>query len=357
MKQERIFDRTILVFSRIVRDSTGMSDIQNKISATLLRVYFLGSGAIAVPALRALLGFPTIDLVGCGTQPDRPQGRRRQPSATPVGAFCAENGVPVDKPVSAKDPEFLTRIEELRPDLILVFAFGQILGKRLLELPPLGCVNLHASLLPRYRGASPVNAAILAGDSRTGISVMRMTRGLDAGPVYTKFETRLDGTETAAELIDDLAELAGAHVCGALEDIKDGRLQATPQPETDVSYASKISKVDGAVDWHRTAEETERMVRGYYPWPGAFFFLRTDGKERKITITQATIMEDVADSVPGSVVQADKFGWTVACGSGVLRIKSVIPAGKKEMTGTDFLMGCPLQTGTTLTYETDDCKL
>ncbi len=186
---------------------------------------------------------------------------------------------------------------------------------------------------------------------------MQMTRGLDAGPVYTSFEMKLDGTETASGLIDDLAKLAGDHVCGTLQEIKEGRLQATPQTDDDASYASKIGKADGAIDWHRTAEEIERKVRGYDPWPGAFFSLRHDGKERKITITDATITDGDANSVPGSIMQADKRAWAVACGSGVLRLETVIPAGKKEMSGTDFLRGCPLQTGTILTYETDDRKL
>ncbi len=328
-----------------------MTNPGKSISAKQLRVYFLGSGLIAIPVLGKLLASDFIDLVGCGTQPDRPQGRKRRMTATPVGQFCEENNLAVDKPDSANSPDFLERLRSLQPDLVLVFAFGQILAKQLLNLPPLGCVNIHASLLPKYRGAAPVNAAILAGDKTTGITLMRMTRGLDSGPIFRCFELAMTGKETAPELSDRLANLAADSTEDVLREIADG-LQPVPQNHDEASHAPKITKEDGQINWETSADHVERMVRAYTPWPGAYFFLRASRKTRRITITQASVIDDEANHAPGEIIQADKHAWIVACGTGAIKINKLIPEGKKEMTGTEFIRGCPLHVGISL-HETD----
>lgn len=333
-----------------------MDNFTNKrISAAQLRVYFLGSGVIAVPVLRSLVNCEQIDLVGCGTQPDRAQGRKRRLTATPVGQFCEENGIEVDKPESANSSGFLAKLSTLCPDLILVFAFGQILRRKLLNLPRLACINLHASLLPRHRGAAPVNAAILAGDKVSGISVMKMTRGLDSGPVYKTDSVELTGSETALSLTEDLADLAAENVCDALMRIADGSLEPVPQLEDEVTYAGKIKKTDGQIHWTKSAIEIERMVRAYHPWPGAYFTLNNSRKTRRITVTQAAVVDGGLPHAPGQVVQADKHAWTVACGQDALSIQRLIPEGKKEMTASEFIRGCPIQSGIFLN-ETDCCQ-
>ena len=240
-----------------------------------LRVYYLGSGLIAVALLRQLAACKEILLVGCGTQPDRPQGRHRLLTSTPVGRWAQDHQLLVDKPASVNTPDFLARLAGLQPDLVLVFAFGQILRHELLVLPPLGCVNVHASLLPKYRGAAPVNAAIAAGDRVTGISVMRMTSGLDCGPVYASFERALNGAENAQELTEELGELAALKVPAVMLAIAAGTATPQPQDEALASKAPKLRRTDGQVHWDEPAVVIERKVRAYYPWPGMWFVVTT----------------------------------------------------------------------------------
>jgi methionyl-tRNA formyltransferase len=319
-------------------------------------VYFLGSGAIAVALLRQLTACPDILVVGCGTQPDRPQGRRRVLTPTPVGRWARDHQLVVDQPASVNTPEFLARLGSLRPELVLVFAFGQILRDELLVLPPLGCINVHASLLPKYRGAAPVTAAIAAGDQVTGISVMRMTRGLDCGPVYARFECALNGTENAGTLSAQLGELAAHTVPAVLLAIAAGTVTPQPQDEARASLAPKLHKSDGRVRWYEPAAVIERRVRAYCPWPGAWFMVTGPRQTRQLTITRAAVRPATGRPAPGTVVQADKSGWSVACGENILEIHSVIPEGRSEMTGTEFIRGFQIQLGTVLN-EADHCQL
>ncbi len=326
-----------------------------------LRVYFLGSGDIAVPTLAALLANSKIQFVGCGTQPDRPQGRKRKLTATAVGQYAAAHGIEADKPDSVNTADFRRRLASLQPDLILVFAFGQILTEALLDLPPLGCINIHASLLPRYRGASPVHAAILAGDKETGITIMKMTKGLDSGPVYDQRRLALNGSEDAGTLSEKLGQLAADHVCDILTAIAAGALAPQPQDEALASLARKLRKKDGLIDWTESATQIERKVRAFRPWPGAWCRLARDTRKRskramKITITDAAVAPDPETHPAGTVIQADKHGWSVACGEDALEIRKLIPEGKREMSGTDFIRGFPIKLGTSL-HETDHCKL
>lgn len=297
-----------------------------------------------MPTLAALHDAPDIDVIGCTTQPDRPVGRKRQLAPTPVGAWCAEHGLDIFKPDSVNKPEFLNDLSGLSIDFIMVFSFGQILKSDLLNLPRRECLNIHASLLPKYRGASPIQGAILGNEEKTGLSFMRVVAALDAGPVFDHRELKLTGTETAANLEEQLAQLAADSVCDVIYRINDGLLSAVPQSDAEATYAGKISKGDGQIDWQRPAEEIDRLIRAFNPWPGAWFILDAGRKARRITVTQGKVTPGNT-ATPGTVVQADKHVWRVQCGRDQYQILKLIPAGKPEMPGPEFLRGCQLQTG------------
>jgi len=312
-----------------------------------LRAYFLGSGSIAVPLLAALRADPRIELRGAGTQPDRPSGRRRQVTPTPVAAWCEDAGLEADKIESVRAEGFLRHLQALAPSVVVVFAFGQILPPVVLEWPRLGCINVHASLLPRYRGAAPVAAAIRDGVERSGISFMQMEPGLDTGPVYEQFAVGLNGDEYAPDLEARLAELAAEHAADVLVRIAAGESTPAPQDESAVSVARKIKKSHGQIDWMLPAAAIERRVRAYYPWPGAWFRLSAGKQPKVLTVTRASVDPD-ATAPPGTVLEASKHAWKVAAGEGGLCLERVVPAGKKEMSGPAFLRGCPLPEGSSM---------
>lgn len=309
------------------------------------RLYFLGSGAIAVPALAAVAACSEIDLVGCATQPDRPQGRNRVRAPTPVGQWCAAHGIEVAKPESANSPAFLEHLRSLAPDLILVFSYGQILSSELLQIAHVDSINIHASLLPRYRGASPIAAAILDGETETGVTFMRMVRALDAGPVYRMFNLAIPEHVTAVDLEIRLAERAAQVVCETVRQIHGGQLSPHPQNTEGVSHTYKLRKADGQIRWTDTAVRIERQTRAYDPWPGAWFNLEsTDQSPRQIIIRSARVEASHAESIPpGTIVQADKHGWKISCGSDLLNIVGIIPQGKREMSAIEFIRGNPIQ--------------
>jgi methionyl-tRNA formyltransferase len=324
--------------------------------ADTLRVYYLASGAIAIPTLAALSASSQIDLVGCGTQPDRPRGRRRQLHATPIGEWCDENGFGVDKFNNVNDASVLARLQELDLDIVLVFAFGQLLKPPLLEIPRCGCINIHTSLLPEYRGASPINAAIVNGDKRTGVTIMQIEPKLDTGPVYFQQEVPIAAGTRAPELESRLADTAAAMICAVLVGIGAGTLQAAPQDHATATITRKLTKEDGHISWQQPAAEIERMVRAYDPWPGAWAVL-PGRKARRITITRAAVQPDCGQPA-GAITQADKHHWIVSCGEGCLEILSCVPEGKREMSGAEFLRGSPLKAGMNLLEnETTTCQL
>lgn len=313
--------------------------------AERLKVFFLGSGRIAVPVLDALRGASALELVGVATQPDRQAGRGRRLVPTPVGERAEAWGIPVDKPASVNSSDFLDKLRSVQPDMVLLVAFGQMLKAGILALPALGCVNMHASLLPRHRGASPIAASILAGDAATGVTFTRMEAGLDCGPVYMRRELRLTGSEYADKLEDDLGALGAEVVCAVLTGIAAGSLAPAPQEHEKATYARKIAKECGRVDWTADAASIERMVRAYHPWPGASCEVPASaGARRRLRITAAAVRGDVSGE-PGMVMIADKSAWVVACGSGAVEIRKVVPEGKGEMGGTDFLRGARVMVG------------
>ena len=306
--------------------------------------YFLGSGELGIPVLRNMAENARVKLVGVGTQPDRPAGRKRRLKATPLGDYAGTLGLRPDKPASVNASGFLEQIRALAPELIVVVAFGQLLKEILLNLPTQGCLNVHASLLPRHRGAAPINQAILAGDAKTGVSFMKMDRGLDTGPVYEQVEIGIGQAETADQLEGRLAELAGAHIVDCMWRVCRGGLSEHSQPETGVTYAPKLKKQDGAIEWPSEAQHIERKIRALSPWPRAYCRVAIREKEKRLQLTAATVIDasNAAGIPPGTVLQADESGLVVACGTGTLRVNRLIPEGRSEMSAADFLRGSPL---------------
>ena len=302
------------------------------------KIYFLGSGQIAVPVLKAVAVAPQLRLVGVGTQLDRPAGRNRKPTPTPVGAAAEEMGLPVDKIPNVNTPEFLAGRRAKEPDLVLVVSFGQILRRDFLELPPLGCVNIHASLLPRYRGASPITQCILNRDAETGICFMKMERGLDTGPIYSSIRVPLDHREYGEMLEMKLGVIAAEITPGTLCSIAAGELEPKPQDDTEATVCTKIRKSDGRINWALSAYDIEAMVRAYYPWPGASCTMLTTRGEMPVTLTRVLPRRDLGGE-PGTVLQADKYALIVACGSGAIEIIELSPPGRRAMPAVAFLNG------------------
>ena len=308
-----------------------------------LKVYFMGAGHICVKPFEALLNSDKIELLGVATQPDKPSGRKRIPMPTPLGEFALNNNVDIDKPLSVNSEEFISYLTGLEPDIIVVASFGQILKKELLSIPKISCVNLHASILPEYRGASPIAQAILDMREETGISFMQMDEGLDTGPVYHIIRVPIDN-KNAFDLEIYLSEIGADTIESILEKISNGDLQPSIQDDSKSSYAGKIKKVDGLIDWNDSAEIIEAKVRAYYPWPGAFFKLQTTKKNITITITKAKILKEEisGDFTSGMTVIADKKRWVIACGNNsFLELCTLKPEGKNEMTGSEFVRGRP----------------
>lgn len=309
-----------------------------------VKVYFLGSGKIAVPVLNRLVWSDRIELLGIGTQLDRPAGRNKKLHPTPVGEFAHASGLQADKIPSVNVEDYLDYLKWLAPDFIVVVSFGQILKLPLLELPRISCVNVHASLLPRYRGASPIAAAIVNHDVSTGVCFMEMDRGLDTGRVYCSFEHLLSGNERADWLEEALGRLAADKIVGVLEGIVKEKNAPVPQDDKLATVTKKIHKGDGIINWNMPAADIESRIRGYYPWPGAAFSMMAHNRRITVRVTSASV-HALMSGKPGEVLQADKKGWIIACGTNALELLTVVPQDKKEMRGIDFLNGCHLDKG------------
>ena len=304
------------------------------------KIYFLGSGDIAVAPLAKLYASDKIELVGIGTQQDRPAGSKKQLTPTPVGAWAAENSIEIDKPSSVNNEEFLSKLTDLAPDIIFVASFGQLLKPEILELPTVACVNLHASLLPLYRGASPIAACLLNGDEVTGVTFMKMDEGLDTGPEYCRLELETANMK-ADELEIALAEMSSRHIECLILKIASGKLCEVWQDDSRATYAGKIKKADGIIDWNESAEKIICKIRAYYPWPGASFTYQTPKRPMKITVTDAELADVPSDLPPGETITADKTGWIIATSKGALSITKLKPEGKGEMTAAEFVRGRP----------------
>ena len=294
------------------------------------KVLFAGTPEFALASLRALVDAGTTPVAGL-TQPDRPAGRGKKLTQSPVKQLAIETGIDVFQPPSLRGPEVVTELRALSPDVLIVAAYGLILPQEVLDIPTRGCLNVHASLLPRWRGAAPIQAAILNGDVETGISLMAMTAGLDCGPVYVTEALSIGDDETAGELHDRLALLGGMLLVRCLDDIVSGKLVPEEQNESLATYAPKIKTPDAMIDWQRPAAELQRLVRAYNPVPGAWFDL--DGQ--RIKCWQVARSEAVSDE-PGTVVSSGRDGLIVACGEDGLKLESVQRPGKRRVTGAEF---------------------
>lgn len=293
-------------------------------------VVFAGTPEFAVAALQALVDSgirPALVL----TQPDRPAGRGKRLVASPVKRYAEAQEIAVLQPVTLRDDEIVAKLAALKPDIMIVAAYGLLLPQRVLDIPTAGCLNVHASLLPRWRGAAPIQAAILAGDTETGVCLMAMEAGLDCGAVYERAVLAIGECETAGELHDRLARLSGELLVRHLSDIVEGKTVPLAQDEALATYAPKIMTADAALAWQRPARELERAVRAYNPVPGAYFML--DGDRIKCWRARST---DDAVAASGTVVAAGCDGITVACGSGALTMTSLQRPGKRAVTAGEF---------------------
>ena len=303
---------------------------------SMIRTVFMGTPDFAAPSLQALLDHPTFDVVGVITQPDRRAGRGRKMKFSPVKETALAAGVAVLQPHRLRQPEAFAELAALEPDLIVVAAYGQILRPNVLALPTFGCINVHASLLPRWRGASPINAAILAGDPMTGSTIMRMDEGMDTGPILAQAAEAIRPDDTSGSLHDRLAQQGAALLISTLPCYLDGKLEPRPQDDNGATTCRLLKKEHARIDWTQSAEHIERMVRAYDPWPGAF----TTWSGQNLKIGAARVAAQIAggDAEPGQVVIRDD-DVAVGTGSGFLALEQVQLAGKKMMRIKDFLRG------------------
>ncbi len=299
----------------------------------------MGTPDFAVPTLEALIGAGH-ELAAVVTQPDKPKGRGKAVLMTPVKEKALECGIPVYQPKKVREPEFLDVLRELNPDVIVVVAFGQILPREILTLPPFGCVNVHASLLPKYRGAAPIQWAVIDGEPVSGVTTMQMNEGLDTGDILEQEEISLDLEETGGSLFEKLAVLGGKMILSTLKGLEDGSLVPRAQGEMTTPYAKMLTKAMGEIDWSMDAASIERLVRGLNPWPSAYTYV--DGKTLKIW--KARVEAGEAGKEPGQV-RVTKDRLLVETGDGVLSILELQLEGKKRMEAAAFLRGFTIETG------------
>ena len=308
-----------------------------------MRIVFWGTSSFAVPALRALLG-EGFDVVGVVTQPDRPVGRSRSTLApSPVKRAALDEDVPVFQPESPADESFLAELRALEPELSIVVSYGHILRRSLIELPTLGTINVHASLLPALRGAAPIQAAIREGLAETGVTVMRMVQALDAGPVMLRSRTPIARDETAGELEARLSELGALALVEALTLMSLGKLTETAQDDTQATYAPKIVREMARVDWNESAAAIARHIRAYDPKPGAFTTHR--GGEIKLFGAAIATDADHGKNAPGTVITIDSHGMLVACGTGTVLIVCAQPAGRTRVDPEEWMRGRGIDVG------------
>lgn len=324
-----------------------------------MRVVFMGTPDFAVPTLEALIrgGHQVLAVV---TQPDKPKGRGKSVLMTPVKEKALEHGIPVYQPERIKkDEAFFHTLAEMAPDAIVVTAFGQILPERILNLPKYGCINVHASLLPKYRGSAPIQWAVINGDEETGITTMMMDVGLDTGDMLEKIVVKLDPKETGGSLFDRLSTAGGELILSTLKKAEEGCLVRMKQPEEGASYAGMLDKALGRIDWTKDAVSIERLIRGLNPWPSAY--TTYEGKTLKLwaadvvpggdafTGGNASIGADApTGAVPGQIVNVEKNSFCIQTGRGLLRVRELQLEGKKRMETGAFLRGYPVQEGAVL---------
>jgi methionyl-tRNA formyltransferase len=303
----------------------------------------MGTPAFACPILEALVG-RSDPVVGVVCQPDRPRGRGLGVTAPEVKQLALRHGIPVLQPERLRDPGFQAALRALAPDLIVVAAYGRILPRAVLDIPPRGCLNVHASLLPRHRGAAPIAWAILAGDAVTGVSIMAMSEEMDAGDVFLQHETPIAADDTAGSLGDRLARMGAEAIGEAIDGIRAGVLHAVPQPAAGITFAPRIEREHCLLDWTHAAAALERQVRALAPEPSAFTTLGG----RRLKVHRAALGDVTADGSPGVVVGSGPDGIHVATGAGILTLREVQLEGRRRLAAADFLAGHPVAPGTCL---------
>lgn len=305
-----------------------------------MKVIFMGTPDFSVGTLAALVEAGH-EVVLAVTQPDKPKGRGKEMQYTPVKEYALEKGIPVYQPEKVRRPECIEELKKYQADVCVVIAFGQILPKEILEMTPYGCINVHASLLPKYRGAAPIQWAIINGESISGVTTMQMDEGLDTGDMLEKVEVPLGEKITGGELHDLLAE-AGAKLCvQTLEKLEKGELKPEKQGETPTAYARMLDKKLGNIDWTRPAVEIERLIRGLNPWPSAY----TTWNEKTMKIWGADVVDEEKTAEPGTIIEVTKQTFSVQTGEGALRINELQIPGKKKMSADAFLRGYQVKTG------------
>ena len=306
-----------------------------------MRVIFMGTPEFSVPVLKGLIQSPAHEVTAVVTQPDKPRGRSGKLVFTPVKEEAVAAGIPVLTPGRVRDPEFVEELKRIPCDVIVVIAFGQILPKEVLDYPEYGCINVHASLLPRWRGAAPMQWSILEGDTRTGLTTMQMDVGLDTGDMLLKREVEIEPEETGESLHDKLAALGSDLLLETLAAAEAGELVPVPQRDQDSTYAGMLKKEMGKVDWNWEAGKLERYIRGLNSWPGSF----TGFRGKTLKLWRARVTEDETGKEPGTVVAVQKDGFTVQTGKGCLTLLEVQLEGKKRMDAASFLRGVSIEKG------------
>lgn len=297
-----------------------------------LRIIFAGTPEFAAHHLTALIenGY---NIVGVLTQPDRPAGRGNKLTASAVKSVALQHNLPIFQPISLRDEQNQLQLATFNADLMIVVAYGLILPQAVLDIPHLGCINVHGSLLPRWRGAAPIQRALWAGDQQTGITIMQMDAGLDTGNMICKASCDISTTDTSATLYDKLAILGPQTLLYALQQIENNNYQTQPQDEHVASYAKKLSKEEAKLDWQLSAQQLERCIRAFNPWPVSYFSIDNN----LIKVWQANVINETTNALPGTIVNTGKLGIQIATGQGILNITQLQPAGKKPMSAQDLL--------------------
>lgn len=306
------------------------------------RVLFMGTPDFAVPSLRVLLEEKEqVEVIGVVTQPDRPKGRKKVLTPPPVKVEALNHDLPVFQPQKLRSGEGIRQVLELQPDLIVTAAYGQILPEPVLEAPKYGCINVHASLLPKYRGGAPIHHAIINGEKETGVTIMYMVKALDAGDMLLQRAIPITSEDDVGTMHDKLANLGAELLKEVLPSILDGTVQAVPQDDEQATFAPNITREDEKIDWKRSARELDCQIRGLCPWPVAY----TMWKGKPFKIWKASVVNEETQDEPGTVIRLDADGIVVATGNGMLRLTEVQPSGKKTMSAKQFINGRQMKAG------------
>jgi len=308
-----------------------------------LRIIFMGTTELSCVSLAQLARDPKFSIVAVVTQPDKPKGRDLRLTSSPVKVLAEKLGRPVLQPARARDDVFIGELRELKPDLIVVVAYGQILPQSILDLPPFGCLNVHTSLLPKYRGAAPIQWAIADGEPETGVTIMKMDAGLDTGPVLSVRRTPILREDDSPRLHDRLARLGAELLAATIPDYVAGKVLPQPQPAAASTYAAKIKKEDGRIDWNQPALQIWNRLRAFTPWPGAFTFFQAEPKPQLLKIWRAEVVGKSGRA--GEVLSADRTGIVIGCGAGALRILELQREGGTRLPAEQFLIGHPFPAG------------